>query len=70
MDNDEHFNLCNILKKNKYTSNIPIIILTNSKRKEDFLIAEELFIDKYIIKPIANQKLQKIIYEIILKAKN
>lgn len=58
------FDVLSALKEDARTKDIPVIILTSSKEKSDFLKAYNLGAERYIVKPIAFEEYVNTIAEI------
>ncbi len=57
LPNEDGFDICKNLKNNKYTKNIPIIMLTAKSDETDKIIGLELGADDYITKPFSPKEL-------------
>lgn len=59
------FELLNLLKSDKRTSHIQVLIYTSSKRKEDIMKAYSLGASSYIIKPLEIEDIQHVLEDVI-----
>ncbi|MFQ5951842.1 MAG: response regulator transcription factor [Candidatus Omnitrophota bacterium] len=59
------YEICNMLKKDKTFSEIPIIIISGRTTREDMKLAEEAAADAYIIKPFDRETLLSKIEELL-----
>ena len=55
------FNFCKLLKQEKETENIPILILTSRNQIKDIEIGLEMGADAYLVKPLNTTELLKTI---------
>lgn len=59
------FELLNLLKSDKRTSHIQVLIYTSSKRKEDIMKAYSLGASSYIIKPLEIEDIQHVLEDVV-----
>ena len=59
------FEVCDQIKKNPATKNIPIILLTARKTPEDVSRGEEVGADQYITKPFKSAMVMKTIEQLL-----
>ncbi len=59
------FELLNLLKSDKKTSHIQVLIYTSSKRKEDIMKAYSLGASSYIIKPLEIEDIQHVLEDVV-----
>jgi len=64
------FNVCNLLKNDEKTKNIPIIIISARTSKEEIDKAISLGAKNYIAKPFSIDQIKKIIMEYLGESKN
>ncbi len=59
------FELLNLLKSDKRTSHIQVLIYTSSKRKEDIMKAYSLGASSYIIKPLEIEDIEHVLEGVV-----